>query len=272
MKNIFLIFLIGISQLSFAQEFSTEEKQIAKQGLDCLDAENYVCGVEKFEKLLKFNLTAKQKTATYGILISSYYSLCESAGDVNLQFKYNCLRGIELCDKNKESNSADAVVFHYYMVVYYCFNDDKSKMNVWIDKLNNVKANCTASFELKKELNNWTNHNVKLMKNSFNSSSTTISFNLGSLFGNSNSSSGNQSVKKVERKKEKLSSPSTSGLYSYINEYNHSDHIEYTYRCTSGKYFVVRQFKKSGRIYSSSGSEYNSITEAANKWAKINWN
>ena len=196
MKYILLkiMFIVCIST-SYGQQFSKEAKQLAQDGIEYRKNNDYYNGKIKFEKLLdnySSEFSYAQIKTVKSVLINCYYEISMAKGQQeDPNFKDYCLKGIVLCTEINQKYNLDAFMFHYMMIVHYCFLENKTQMYNWINKINVIKNHLSCNDEkLKDEMIKWSNNNIRIMKNTFNysSSSKTHSFSFGDLISESSSS------------------------------------------------------------------------------------
>ena len=221
MKRIYtltIVLLLFCFNISFSQTLSNEAMNLAKTGLNCIDNNDYYCGMINLEQLLNIHISEmnyEQKTAVKSELINCYYEVSMAKGQKDdPNFKSYCLKGIKLGKEINQQYDLNAFMLHYMMIAHYCFLENKSQMYNWINKFNVIKENLNVdNKELKSEMIKWSNNNIRIMKNTFNSSAsstTTYSFSFGDLISESSSSTNKamttynkNTTKKVVKKIEK---------------------------------------------------------------------
>jgi hypothetical protein len=218
MKTIvlFITFLVYLN-LSFGQQLSSEAMQLAQDGLEYCKNNDYYNGITKLEKLLNNysnELNYEQIETVKSVLINCYYEISMANGlQEDPNFKSYCLKGIKLGKEINQQYNLDAFMLHYMMIAHYCFLENETQMYNWINKFNVIKENLNENDkELKNEMIKWSNSNIKKMKNSLDSStsSTTYSFSIGNLIPESSTSNNKpittynkNTTKKVVKRTEK---------------------------------------------------------------------
>lgn len=168
---------------------------LAKTGLSCIDNNDYYNAMIKLEQLLNNHISemnTNQKESIKPVLINCYYEVSMAKGQKeDPNFKSYCLKGIKLGKEINQPYDLNAFMLHYMMITHYCFLENKSKMDLWINKFNVIKNNLSVSdSQLKYEMIKWSTSNIKTMKNTFNTSasSSAQSFSFGNLISETSSS------------------------------------------------------------------------------------
>ena len=211
-----VLFLLH-TNIVFSQTLSDEAMNLAKTGLSCTDNNDYYCGMINLEQLLNNHISEmnyEQINSVKPVLINCYYEISMAKGlQEDPSFKSYCLKGIKLGKEINQQYDLNAFMLHYMMIAHYCFLENESQMYTWINKFNVIKENLNeGDKELKYEMNKWSNNNIRIMKNTFNSStsSTSYSFSFSDLISESSTSNNKpittynkNSTKKVVKRTEK---------------------------------------------------------------------
>jgi len=277
MKRWVLVVLLStVVGSGYGQELSAEGKALVRRGLECSENGDAQCVMENFERLLAHDeVNAEQADAVKKILASAYFDLAQERVEKDVfdqRMEAYCLRGIELGRDVGRTTDVEALAFHIWVAGYHTHRADRSEANTWIRKITRIQSRLDIEDKAaRREAVQWADDAIRGLERYWTDrSSTSVSFSLGALFGQS--SAGSRSAEGSKGVTERPSKPGASqrqtwnGAFTTTKKKDFGEYWEYKVVCgATNAAYGVRHFKKSGKVYSMRllSTKYHSLEEAA---------